>query len=194
MRYFYKVDQKREPIPASNVRRKSKPSGRDWRELHNICCSPFDVPCTCGPRFWVKLDSTNKPVDFSLIKRTEKITPEPGLKYYEIPTSANECCGSLVYSFTNGSGVTGSAFTIKKNGHIEDVFDTSSNNTFKFKEGDVIQLTLTQGTATIYTIDVAATGDPDAVQTVFGVGGDPVSITFIAHSGASYNISAGTAA
>ena len=187
MRYFYKVDQKREPIPASNVRRKSKPSGKDWRELHNICCSPIDVPCTCGPRFWIKLDSTNKPVDFSLIKRSEKITPEPGLKYYEIPSSKNECCGEVVFTFS--TEVEDSSFTIKKNGHTMYISDANFGGSFKFVEGDTIQTIINAGSSDAGNLAVTSTVDPGVDFTSSAVT-PSITHTFVAHSGATYLVPA----
>ena len=90
LRYFYKIDHNKQPIPGSNVRRKSKP-GNQWKEILSPCCYPLDVDCTCGPRFFVQLDGRGKPVDGTLIKRTGLPKMEENIKYYELDWKS-PCC------------------------------------------------------------------------------------------------------
>lgn len=90
LRYFYKIDHNKQPIPGSNVRRKSKP-GNQWKEITSACCEPITVDCTCGPRFFVQLDGRGKPVDGSLIKRTGIPQMTDGIKYQELQWKS-PCC------------------------------------------------------------------------------------------------------
>lgn len=91
LRYFYKIDHKHQPIPGSNVRRKTKPYGHQWKEIDLPCCDPLTVPCTCGPRFFIQLDGLNRPVDGSLIKRFVWPRMETGIRYSELPWKS-DCC------------------------------------------------------------------------------------------------------
>lgn len=99
LRYFYKIDQNKNPIPASNIRRKSKPNGHQWKELLNACCSPQIVPCTCDFRYFVQVDPRGNPIDHTLIKRKDKPTPEEKFHYMEVESSKNVCCGIINWEF-----------------------------------------------------------------------------------------------
>lgn len=110
LRYWYKIDHKKQPIPGSNIRRKSRPgASHQWKEILDPCCSPVDVICTCGPRYFVQLDGKGKPVDGTLIKREDQPKnnlPEgtDGNKLYEIRWKSPCCVFNLDYSFvTNDS-------------------------------------------------------------------------------------------
>ena len=92
LRYFYKISNKREPIPGSNIRRKSKP-GNQWIEILNPCCTPLTIDCTCGPRFFVQLDGIGKPVDGTLIKRKQHPEPIDNIRYMEIQWESVCCQG-----------------------------------------------------------------------------------------------------
>jgi len=111
LRFFYRIDQKKDPIPFSNIRRKNKPKGLTWRELKNPCCSSEKVPCTCGHRFFVQLDSSGNPVDGTLIKRKLFPEPEEGIRFMEVRSSADECC-KITVGFTVNGAVTTSADNI----------------------------------------------------------------------------------
>lgn len=89
LRYFYKVDHNKQPIPGSNIKRKSKP-GNQWKEI-DTCCNPLQVSCTCGFRFFVQLDGRGKPVDGSLIKRDGWPKMEDGINYQEVDWMS-PCC------------------------------------------------------------------------------------------------------
>jgi hypothetical protein len=91
LRYFYKLDQKKQPILGSNIRRKSKPAGHQWKEILDPCCNPNDVDCTCGVRFFVQLDGAGKPVDHTLIKRKSFPEMDGAIRFYEIPWKS-PCC------------------------------------------------------------------------------------------------------
>lgn len=96
LRNFYKIDHTKKPIPGSNIRRKSKPQGHQWKELPNFCCSPIDPNCSCGDRYFVQIDKNGNPIDGTLIKRTNAIgAPQPvrGIKYAELNW---ECCADQV--------------------------------------------------------------------------------------------------
>jgi len=90
LRYFYKIDHNKQPIPGSNVRRKSKP-GNQWKEITSACCDPISVDCTCGPRFFVQLDGRGKPVDGTLIRRNGIPQMSEGIHYQEIQWQS-PCC------------------------------------------------------------------------------------------------------
>ena len=107
LRYFYKIDHKREPILGSNVRRKSKPEGHQWKEIIDPCCTtPDAIPCICGPRFFVQLDGKGKPVDGTLIKREKYPAMTEGIRYMEIVNSVNECCALITWE-VEGIGLNG---------------------------------------------------------------------------------------
>lgn len=93
LRYFYRIDHKKNPIPASNIRRKSKPPGNQWKELINPCCveDAAEIPCNCGEfKYFVQLDYKGNPVDHTLVKRMRKADSDTGFKFMEVaPTS---CC------------------------------------------------------------------------------------------------------
>ncbi len=90
LRYFYKINHKREPIPGSNVRRKSKP-GKQWLEILNPCCFPTDIDCTCDFRYFVQLDGVGKAVDGSLIKRKNYPEGLDSIRYMEVDWKS-ACC------------------------------------------------------------------------------------------------------
>lgn len=91
LRYFYRIDpNKKQPVPGSNVRRKSKP-GRFWKEILLPCCATTNINCTCGPRFWVQIDGVNKPVDGTLIKRDAYPLMAENIRYQEIDWKS-PCC------------------------------------------------------------------------------------------------------
>lgn len=140
MRYFYKLDHNKQPIPGSNVRRKSKP-GNQWKEILEPCCTPVQVPCTCGPRFFVQLDGIGKPVDGSLIKRFVFPKMEDGIRYYELPWKS-VCCNEITWSFGILNGATGS-IVIEVN--TNEVVNSTSAQTGSFKPnlGDTIDITVT---------------------------------------------------
>lgn len=106
LRYFYKINHKKEPIPGSNIRRKSRPKPySQWKEITPVCCNPDDIDCTCGPRFWVQIDGTNKPVDGTLIKRDAYPLMAENIRYQEV--QAPNCCALITWQFhglSNGSG------------------------------------------------------------------------------------------
>lgn len=113
LRYFYKIDQNKNPIPASNVRRKSKPDGHQWKELLNHCCDPITVPCTCDFRYFVQVDPRGNPIDQTLIRRKNRPEPEEGIRYMEVKSSKNICCGIVNWQFITPD-LTGS-MSISKN-------------------------------------------------------------------------------
>lgn len=139
LRYFYKIDHNRQPIAGSNVRRKSKP-GKQWREIQDPCCSPSDIACSCGPRFFVQLDGLGKPVDGTLIKRKQHPEPIDNIRYMEIASSESECCVPITWSYTNQ---TQGRLLIKANNKV--VVDSLITTTGKYipNVGDKIHITLT---------------------------------------------------
>lgn len=97
LKYFYKIDHKKEPILGSNIRRKSKP-GNQWVEIIPICCTPDSTECSCGWRYFIQVDSRNNPVDGSLIKRKSWPKMAENINYQEI--QAPDCCALLNYQFS----------------------------------------------------------------------------------------------
>lgn len=92
LRFFYRINQKRQPIPFSNIRRNSKPIGNRWRELKKPCCEKAEVPCTCDFRYFVQIDGTGSPVDGTLIRRKKFPEPAEGIHFMEVASSEHECC------------------------------------------------------------------------------------------------------
>lgn len=91
LRYFYRIDpNKKQPVPGSNVRRKSKP-GRFWKEILLPCCATTNINCTCDARYFVQIDGLNRPVDGTLIKRFTWPKMDEGIRYVEIDWR-NPCC------------------------------------------------------------------------------------------------------
>jgi hypothetical protein len=99
LRYFFKFDHKKEPIPGSNVRSKSKP-GNQWAEITPICCEPDSIECTCGWRYFVQLDSKKNPVDGTLIKRKAWPKMDDGIHYQEV--QAPDCCALISWEIAAG--------------------------------------------------------------------------------------------
>ena len=96
LRYFYKVNHLKQPIPGSNLRRKSKP-GKQWVEILKPCCSPQDIPCTCGPRFFIQIDGLGNPVDGTLIKKNLFPKMEDGIHYQELQWKSPCCTGDCLF-------------------------------------------------------------------------------------------------
>ena len=146
LRYFYRINHKKEPIPGSNIRRKSKP-GNQWREITPICCNPDAIDCTCGPRYWVQVDGTNKPVDGTLIKRDKYPLMAENIRYQEVDWKS-VCCGpasKLLWTFETFDSQGN--LTIKENG-VEKVniyldAGLSDNGYFIPAAGSLIEITLT---------------------------------------------------
>lgn len=155
MRYFYKLDHNKQPIPGSNVRRKSKP-GNQWKEILLPCCSPVTVPCTCGPRFFIQLDGLGKPVDGTLIKRFVYPNMVEGIKYYELPWKS-VCCNEITWSFDTSNGATGS-LVIEVNGNevVNSTFD--QDGSFKPNFGDTITITVTNTSVSDQSTTLVITG------------------------------------
>ena len=86
LRHFYKINHKKEPIPGSNIKAKSRPKPySQWKEIFDPCCTDVDdIECTCGFRFFVQLDGLGKPVPSTLIKREKWPQMAQGIRYQEI--------------------------------------------------------------------------------------------------------------
>jgi len=159
LRTFYKTNHKGEPVPASNIRRLSKPPG-SWREFKNVCCFSEEVSCTCDFRYFVQIDNQGNPVDHTLIKR--KKFPENqrlGIRYAEVNWK-NICCGDLTWDLdvlnTDGSLI------IKVNG-VEVVNQIAEANTsytggVLANVGDTIEITLTNNSLTDVLTVIEITG------------------------------------
>lgn len=119
LRYFYRIDpNKKQPVPGSNVRRKSKP-GRFWKEILLPCCSTTDISCTCDARFFVQIDGLNRPVDGSLIKRFSWPKMEEGIRYVEIDWKSPCCPVTPAFKITWNLSInlsTSPSLIIKENG------------------------------------------------------------------------------
>lgn len=126
LKYYYKVDHNKLPIPGSNVRRKSSP-GKQWREITPICCGAAPVEATGGFRFFLALDHNNKPIDGSLIKRKGYPEMDRKIKYQEINWKS-ECCttptGDITWEF---QGFTDGDMIITVAG--EEAVNVSASNT-----------------------------------------------------------------
>lgn len=145
LRYWYKIDHKKQPVPGSNVRRKSRPgASHQWKEILDPCCNPLGLDCTCGPRYFIQLDGRGKPVDGTLIKRVNQPKnnfPEgtDGNRLYEIDWKS-VCCTPLIWNFIN-TGATGS-IVIEVNG--TEVINSTITDTGSIipSEGDEITITI----------------------------------------------------
>lgn len=184
LRYFYKTDHKKQPIPASNVRRKSKPPGGQWKELKNVCCEPLDVDCTCGPRFFVQVDYKGDPIDYTVIKRTKvPTTSGEGIKYAEIQWKS-VCCSEIEWSLALLNDGAGS-LTIRQDGVIVVLSTTNgASGILKPPHGAVISIDLnnTDGTDPISRLSITGgvtTNLTDAPS---------VTTSFVFESGKNYNI------
>lgn len=161
LRYFYKLDHKKQPIPGSNVRRKSIPGPKSqWKEILLPCCETTEVDCTCGPRYFVQLDGGNRPVDGTLIKRIngDKPTQTDGLRLQEIQWKPG-CCGILNYSFVSALPAVGT-FQIVINGvtkvDLEHTSTLTESGSVNFRIGDNIQVVF--GSNDLYTQLLSVTG------------------------------------
>ena len=144
LRYWYKTDHNKQPIPGSNIRRKSRPgASHQWKEILNPCCSTLDTDCTCGSRYFVQLDGRGNPVDGSLIKRIRGDKPEgtEGMKFYELQWKS-PCCATIGWylGITDSTG----SLVIEVNGNeiINSIINDTSGS-FKPNFGDLIEITLT---------------------------------------------------
>lgn len=140
LRYFYKIDHKKQPIPGSNIRRKSRPGAtHQWKEILDPCCDPLTILCTCGPRFFVQLDGKGKPVDHSLIKRWSLPEMSDGIKYYEIDWMSACCSGELGWDIQN-TGFDPGNVTIYINGVIVVNQGNTGNGTVVFPSGATLRV------------------------------------------------------
>jgi hypothetical protein len=142
LRYWYKTDHNKHPIPGSNIRRKSRPgASHQWKELIPVCCNSQSIDCTCGPQYFVQVDRSGNPVDYSLIKRIEGGMPDgtDGMKFMEVQWKS-PCCSSITYNFTNNT--TGN-FVVTVNGQIVVSKTVSNTGIVLANEGDTIVITLT---------------------------------------------------
>jgi len=147
LRYWYKIDQSKQPIPGSNIRRKSRPGPNyQWKEILDPCCSPLDITCSCGPRYFIQLDGRGKPVDGSLIKRAEEGMPEgtDGTKFYELQWKS-PCCGGITYDFSLGF-LAGGTFTVSVNGVLKLSTMTAKSGKIAANKGDSIIVNLIHST------------------------------------------------
>lgn len=162
LRYWYKTDHTKKPIPGSNVRRKSRPgASHQWREILDPCCSPIDVPCTCGPRYFVQLDGKGKPVDGTLIKRIHGNRPEgtDGAKFYELEWKSI-CCDSITWDFASLNSTPGSfVITINGNEVVNDIVgNINSEGRLLANVGDTIAVTVTNASLGTPTTLLQITG------------------------------------
>jgi len=139
LRHFYRIDQNtKQPIPGSNMKRKSSP-GKFWKEILDPCCSPTTIDCTCGPRFFIQIDGLGKPIPGSLIKRFLFPKMEQGIRYVEINWKS-VCCNNITWDF-NAEDSTGE-LTITVNGYPKVSSTITSDGVFKPNFGDTIEITV----------------------------------------------------
>lgn len=140
LRYFYKINHKKEPIPGSNIRRKSRPKPySQWKEITLVCCDPAEIDCTCGPRFWVQIDGANKPVDGTLIKRDAYPLMAENIRYQEIDWKSTCCTGTISWSYQR---FTAGSLLVSVNGiPVVNTTMTGTGN-INANRGDTIEVTL----------------------------------------------------
>lgn len=146
-KYFYKRDHNKQPIPGSNVRRKTKP-GNQWMEIPSLCCdSPDEIDCTCGARFFVQLDGRGKPVDGSLIKRFGWPQMSEGIKYQEIDWKSVCCVNQMDFNYDISfpDENVEPLGLLYKNGVLQATADgpTGVTGTFKVVAGDEVRFVVT---------------------------------------------------
>jgi hypothetical protein len=183
LRYFYKLNHKKEPIPGSNVRRKSIPGPKSqWKEIFLPCCTDTTVECTCGPRYFVQVDGSNRPVDGSLIKRSSLPGKTEGLRLHEIQWKS-VCCTVIEYGLVVTT--TTGFLKIFVNG-VEKVNQiTTGTGSISVDIGDEVQVVLDNtGAGTLTTTmnmtgghTYSATGATDQDTTFTYPGGSDVLIT-----------------
>lgn len=112
LKHFYKINPNtKQPIPGSNIKRKSSP-GRFWKEIPKLCCGDVvaEIDCTCGFRYFVQLDGQNKPVPGTLVKRKEFPTVSNNMRFQEInwlSACCEPCVTSTIISGTVPAIITG---------------------------------------------------------------------------------------
>lgn len=176
LRYWYKIDHNKQPIPGSNIRRKSRPGAtHQWREILDPCCDPLVLDCTCGPKYFVQLDGRGKPVDHTLIKRVDQSRnnfPEgtTGLKLYELDWKST-CCVFLNWQFVAGGG---GSLVINVNGNqvLNQLVDGTGS--IRFNLGDTIEIILDPDPTFTGTLNIS--GGETFLST--GAAGVPVEYEF----------------
>jgi hypothetical protein len=180
LRYWYKTDHNKQPIPGSNLRRKSRPgASHQWREILDPCCNPEDISCTCGPRYFIQLDGRGKPVDGTLIKRQDQPRnnyPEGtvGNKLYEIRWKSPCCVVTLDYSFvTNDSP---GFLRIYQDGNLIKEIVGDESGQLKVSQDAVITIIVTNNNTSNNFVDLSITGattfsghDQSTVTNVFSL-------------------------
>lgn len=187
LRYFYRIDHKKNPILGSNVRRKSKPSGNQWKEIIPICCdeSPVNVLCSCGFRYFVQLDGKNKPVDYTIIKRMNKPDSDTGMKFMELPS--NICCiVQTEFVLASDTPSAGQHLQVEVNDVVLFNKLTASQGVFAVKPGDTIKVTGGHTTGT-YSFIVRNLNTNTNLYSVSPGSGDS-TYTFVAEKGIRYSV------
>lgn len=163
LRYFYKINHKKEPIPGSNIRRKSRPKPySQCKEITPVCCDPAAIDCTCGPRFWVQIDGANKPVDGTLIKRDAYPLMAENIRYQEINWKSPCCPVTPAFKITWNLSINFSispSLIIKENGveRVNTAIDSSGE--FIPAPDALIEIIADNSTCTVTRInDLTITG------------------------------------
>lgn len=142
LRNFYKIDHKKNPIPASNIRRKSKPQGHQWIEMPNFCCEPLNIPCTCDFRYFVQVDLNGNPIDYTLVKRKSKPRSIGNIRWQEVVP--NQCCMSslfnLEYLLTTDGDIESGSFIISVNGDPVIDINAAENQIIYVNVGDSVEV------------------------------------------------------
>lgn len=183
LKYFYRLDKNNKPIPGSNIRRKSKPLHAKWKEIKNICCETLDIPCNCGPRYFVQVDGRGNPVDYSLIKRISKPEGTPGIRFAEVDWR-DECCiqYSLQYSLL-GTGDGSLVITI--NGVEVLNITEADSGTVPYTSHDNVVVTLNNETS---CANLTISGDYTFSEE--NSGDDPITTNFETIANGNYQVSA----
>lgn len=162
LKYWYKIDHNKQPIPGSNIRRKSRPgASHQWKEILDPCCYPEEISCTCGPRYFIQLDGRGKPVDGTLIKRVDQPRnnfPEStdGYKLYEIRWKSPCCVINLNYSFvTNDSP---GFLRIYVDANLVKELITDGSGQLKISQDAVVTVVVTNTSETNNFVDLDITG------------------------------------
>lgn len=156
-KFYYRIDSKGNPIPGSNIRAKKKPRSQRYVELvptkyYDCCNIDYNYIITAGnrkPKYFVKLDDKNLPINGTLIKSGRA----PSYNYQIV---YNACCTcnedypeiisdipfNTVSGIIIGDEVTISLTTTAKNYTVKWYMDIEGENTLlenkEYSDGTIV--------------------------------------------------------
>jgi|ERR1044072_2028091 hypothetical protein len=181
LKNFYRIDKNNKPVPGSNIRRKSKPLHAKWEEIKNICCNPLEVPCTCGPRYFVQIDYKGNPIEGTLVKRFSKPEGTSGLRLAEIDWR-DKCCITYGLDY-NLLGTGDGSLVITVNGVEVLNITEAGSGTIQYTSQDNIVVTLNNETN---CANLTISGDYTFSES--NSGDDPITTNFETIANGNYQV------